>query len=221
MDNITVIIVNYNTAKLTKQCYDSLRSFYPNISTILVDNNSTDNSIEWMNKQSNINTTVLLNTKNVGHGPAMHQAILLATTHYVFTLDSDTKILQAGLLEAMLSEFNKQENLYAIGWKRYVNCDGVSGDPKQNKNLTPYIHPYAMLFEKAKYLTLPQFEDSGAPCRSNMYAAFIAGYTLSDFNLKPYIKHYIAGTRRMYNGYWHPKETDKPGEWRENASYPI
>jgi len=219
---ITCVIVNFKTKNLTEKCIETFRKFYSH-PIILIDNNSADDSTEFcknaFTKYNDI--TLLLNNKNIGHGPAMHQAILLATTPYIFTLDSDTETLQGTFLESMLLEFDKQENLYAIGWRRYVNCDGVSGDEKQNKNLTPYIHPYAMLIDRAKYLTLPKFEDHGAPCRSNMYAAFKANYTLSDFNLKPYIKHCIAGTRRMYNGYWHPKETDKPSEWKEKATYPI
>jgi glycosyltransferase involved in cell wall biosynthesis len=217
---ITCVIVNFKTKHLTEKAVETFRKFYT-YPIVLIDNNSADESTEFCKNAFTKYTdvTLLLNNKNIGHGPAMHQAILLANTPYIFTLDSDTEILQGGFLEAMLNEFDKQSNLYAIGWKRYVNCNGVSGDPQQSNNLTPYIHPYAMLISKAKYLTLPQFEYHGAPCKDNMYAAHQANYGLIDFKLTPYIKHWIAGTRRLFNGKW--DSVDPPIVWNEKASYPI
>lgn len=221
MNNVTVIVVNYKTLELTKTCVQSLRKFYPDIPLILVDNNSNDASKTYIVSQSNEHTTVLLNSKNVGHGIALHQATMLVNTPYVFTLDSDTEILQKGFVEQMLAYFEVKEKLYAIGWLRYVNEMGVSGDEKKCNNLKPYVHPYAMLFDRKKYTTLATFEDSGAPCRLNMFDAIVKGYTLCDFKLEPYIKHWIAGTRRMFSGHWKPKDTDTPNPWQKDKTFPI
>lgn len=219
---ITCVLVNYKTKHLTEKALSTFRKFY-SYPVILVDNNSGDESTEFCKNAVTVydDITVLLNNKNIGHGQALHHGILLAATPYVFTLDSDTETLQGGWIEQMLQKLQETENSYAIGWERWVNLDGVSGI-KNGKNLTPYIHPYAMLLEKAKYLTLPTFAMHGAPCVYNMREANVRKYALIDFNLAPYIKHLIAGTRRMYNGHWYDGDSNYPFvEWDEKKTYPI
>jgi len=219
---ITCIIVNFKTKHLTEKALETFRKFYA-YPVVLIDNHSDDESTEFCKNAGTVynDITVLLNNKNIGHGPAMHYGTLLATTEYVFTLDSDTETLQGGFLEQMLQRLQETENSYAIGWERWVNLDGVSGI-KNGQNLTPYIHPYAMLFEKAKYLTLPTFAMHGAPCVYNMYEANRKQYALLDFNLALYIKHLVAGTRRLYKGHWYDGDTNFPyTEWDAKKTYPI
>lgn len=220
-NKITCIIVNHNTAHLAKTAISTFRKFY-SIHIVLIDNASQPDCVEELEdlQQEFNNITLIKNTENVGHGPAMHQAILLAETPYIFTLDSDTETFKCVFLEKMLLKFDEQENLYAIGWQRHVNANGISGDYSINKNLTPYIHPYAMLIERAKYLTLPQFANTGAPCTLNMQMAYQVGYTFYDFPIDKYIKHLIAGTRRLYKGRWNPGNS-QIGKWKKDAKYRI
>jgi len=219
---ITCVLVNFKTKHLTEKALETFRKFYA-YPLVLVDNHSDDESTEFCKNVGSCynDITVILNNKNIAHGPALHQGTMLATTDYVFTLDSDTETLQGGWIEQMLQKLQATENSYAIGWERYVNLDGVSGI-KHGHNLTPYIHPYAMLFERAKYLTLPTFANHGAPCVFNMYEAHKRGYALIDFNLQPYIKHLIAGTRRMYKGHWYDGDSNfQYTPWDAKKTYPI
>ena len=49
---ISIIIVNYNGKELLQKCLESLfKTDYENFEVILVDNNSTDNSIEFVTKE--------------------------------------------------------------------------------------------------------------------------------------------------------------------------
>lgn len=219
MNNVTCVTVNFNTPHLIKKAIKTFNKFY-NINIVLIDNASKDASCCIELQQEFDNITLILNNKNIGHGPALHQGILIAETDYIFTLDSDTETCNGGFIEKMLLKFEEQQNMYAVGWMRYVNENGISGNHLKNKLLTPYIHPYASLIDCKKYLMLPKFENKGAPCTNNMRCAFNAGYSFFDFPIDKYITHLIAGTRRMLNGNWIGKNEDLK-EWDKNASYRL
>ncbi len=46
-------------------------------------------------------------------------------------------------------------------------------------------------------------------------------YDLETFELEKYVKHHIAGTRRMFKDYWHPKDDEKARPWKEEGNHPI
>ena len=226
---VTAIIVNFKTKDLTRQAFKSLRSYYPNLHIVLVDNCSNDESTEWCKAivRKDHDTTLIINSSNIGHGPAMHKAIKKISTPYVFTLDSDCLVHKGGFLELMLAEFKKNPKLYAIGWRRIV--DKITGVPSEwhidkppSSKFIPYIHPAAAVYDRKKYLLLEPFFNHGAPCLNNMRTAVQKGYDLQAFPiLKEYITHLIAGTRRMYAGRWNPKTSEKPRAWHKNTTYPI
>jgi len=228
-DCITVVIVNYKTLALTKVCYETFFVTYPTIPLILIDNYSCDDSTAYIKSisESDSLTTAVFHSTNLGHGPAMALAIESITTPFVFTLDSDCEILRGGFIEIMMQEMDKNGNLYAIGWLRWV--DKLSGvplewhvnSPPKSPNFIPYIHPYAALYRLFMYRKLRPFIDHGAPCVWNMNDAVEAKYDLQNMELKGYIKHHIAGTRRMWDGAWHPKDNERPKAWVAGGNHPI
>lgn len=87
---VSVIIVNYNTCRLTRDCIDSIfeKSEGFSFEVILVDNASTDESREVFSKDSRI-TYYYLN-ENLGFGKANNYGIQRASGKYIFCLNSDT-----------------------------------------------------------------------------------------------------------------------------------
>lgn len=220
-DNITAVVVNYRTKHLIETAVTSFRKFYPTISLVIVDNGSGDESREWIKKQKGDHTRVVLKRKNCGHGPALHREFSRATTQFMFTFDSDVEFLRGGLIEGMLAQIG---DAYAIGWRRWVNQDGVAVDEKRpfDKSMyCPYIHPYCALYNRDIYFTLRPFVNNGAPAVFNMRDAKIAGIDVKPFHLEPYVKHLVAGTRRMWNGHWYPKDKKQINEWVKDSQYPI
>ncbi len=230
MNRITTIIVNYKTHALTQVCYESFRRFYPDVEVFLVDNYSRDDSTEYIYSLWDAGTehlTCVFVSTNVGHGPAMARMIEAINTPFVFTLDSDCEILRGGLLENMLQEMDNNGNLYATGWLRWVDRHSgvphawhVDHPPKGDKFI-PYIHPHAALYRLSMYNQLRPFFDHGAPCLNNMLDVETKEYDLKAFELKGYVKHWIAGTRRMWDGAWHPKDNKRPKKWIANQNLPI
>ena len=89
--DVSIIIVNYNTCQMTKECIDSVfeRTFGLDFEIILVDNGSTDGSKSQFEKDSRI--TYVYSEFNLGFGCANNLGYKFAKGDYVFLLNSDTE----------------------------------------------------------------------------------------------------------------------------------
>lgn len=219
---VTMICVNYKTEWLTRDAIRTFRQFYPTMKIVLVDNNSKDKSTQLIKRlgQHDLITPMLIN-HNIGHGPAMNRAIRQhVKTPYAFLLDSDTITKKGGFIEAMLAKLQEAPLNYAIGWLRRVNQDGVAYGVV-GKSGIPYVHPFAALIKLELYYKLPPFEYHGAPCLSNMRKARTLGYNVFSFPIFQYVRHIVAGTRRMWNGQWDIKDKPKQKAWNAKDDIPI
>lgn len=89
---ISVIIINYNGKSYLEKCLKSLSKInYSNIETILVDNNSSDSSLEFVKK--NYPDIVVLNLdKNYGFARPNNMATKIAKGDYFLFLNNDTEV---------------------------------------------------------------------------------------------------------------------------------
>ena len=90
MNNISVIVVNWNGKHFLADCFDSLRKQnYPSFSVILVDNGSVDGSADFVSQQyPEVHLIRLKN--NLGFCAANNIAIRSANTPYIALLNNDT-----------------------------------------------------------------------------------------------------------------------------------
>jgi glycosyltransferase involved in cell wall biosynthesis len=206
---VTVLVVNYKTFELTRQCVETLLIHCPSLPLLVIDNGSDDASTSFLREleSERDNIRVQLNERNIYHGPALDQGMRLAVTPFVFTLDSDCEVLGSGFIEQMLTQFD-DPRVYAVGELRYKNRFGYTyaywyEDEKDRPNWIPYIHPYAMLVDRRKYLALSPFIHHGAPCIRNMRSARAAGYTVRHFPIYDFVRHHRGGTSTMHGyGVW-------------------
>lgn len=98
--NVSVIIVNYNTKELTKNCLASIFENTKNIDfeVIVSDNGSTDGSIEMI-KSDFPQVTLIENNANLGFGKANNIAAKIAKGKYLLFLNSDTVLLNNAIKE--------------------------------------------------------------------------------------------------------------------------
>lgn len=91
--DVSVIIVNYNTRQLTTDCIESVfqHTQYVNFEVIVVDNASTDGSVETLRRDKRI--VFVESPENLGFGRANNLGYERATGKYVFLLNSDTVLL--------------------------------------------------------------------------------------------------------------------------------
>ncbi|HTY91756.1 MAG TPA: glycosyltransferase family 2 protein [Methanocella sp.] len=99
----SVIVVNYNGRQYLKRCLDSLlRQTYPNVEIILVDNGSSDGSVELVSTGYPV-VKVVANGRNLGFAPANNVGIRASRGELVATLNNDTEAAPEWL-EALAEE---------------------------------------------------------------------------------------------------------------------
>lgn len=96
--DVSVIIVNFNTKKLTEQAISSVYKFTKGIifEIIVVDNASTDGSQQLITKKFP-QVRLISNKKNVGFGAANNQGMETANGKYLFLLNSDAYFMENSL----------------------------------------------------------------------------------------------------------------------------
>lgn len=136
--DVSIIIVNYNTKELLRNC---LRSIYDNTRKItfeifVVDNASSDGSGEMI-KKNFPGVTLIANPDNAGFGSANNSAIKYARGKYLFFLNPDTVLLNNAIfLFFDFAESNKHHKIGAIGTLLMDN----------DKNVIHSYYPFPSVF---------------------------------------------------------------------------
>lgn len=163
--DVSVIIVNYNTKQLIRNCINSIINETKEIQyeIIVSDNGSTDGSLEMI--RSEFPDVILQDNKNnLGFGAANNKGLKLAKGKYIFYLNSDTVILN-NAIKIFFDYFennNVESNIGALG------CNLLDKDLKTNlsfgifptvkqyyKNIvrqfaSEYIKPLISIFTRKK-----------------------------------------------------------------------
>ncbi len=102
MKDLSIIVVNYNTGNLLKECIESIKKNALNISyeIIVIDNNSSDNSVDLIKNRFE-NLEIIINKINVGFARANNQGIKKSKGRYILLLNPDTVILPDCLKKMM------------------------------------------------------------------------------------------------------------------------
>ena len=88
---LSVIIPNWNGKHFLEECVDSLKAqTFRNFETILVDNGSTDGSVEFAEKRYGDFLRIMRNEKNLGFTGGNNVGIQAARGRYVVLLNNDT-----------------------------------------------------------------------------------------------------------------------------------
>lgn len=112
---LSIIIVNYNSKLLLKQCLHSLEKATECIDSeiIVVDNNSTDGSGEYL-PQKFPAVKFVFNKENVGFAKACNQGYKISSGDYVLFLNPDT-IIPGNCLQECISFFQTHADAGAAG----------------------------------------------------------------------------------------------------------
>lgn len=105
MIETTIIILNWNTAQITKRCVLSIYKYLDRnkFQVVIVDNASTDNSISVFNTliSKYRNLQVIKNTSNLGFSIGNNSAKKFYTTKYLVFLNSDIELLDDSISTAI------------------------------------------------------------------------------------------------------------------------
>lgn len=123
MVKLSVIIVSYNVKYYLEQCLDSVVRSSCGINTeiIVVDNNSSDGTIEYLAHRFR-DVLFVQNTENTGFAKANNQAIKISKGEYILLLNPDT-ILGEDVLPACIKFMDENQMAGATG-VRMLKTDG-------------------------------------------------------------------------------------------------
>ncbi len=145
---ISIIIVNWNTKDLLKQCLESLEKESKKVKDqeiIVVDNGSTDGSQEYLKKlkkSKSQNIKIIENKKNLGFGVANNQGMKIAQGEYILLLNSDTVVKKEAPLK--MAEFLAQNPQVGVVGCKLLNPDGL---PQPSAGPFPFLRVvFGMLF---------------------------------------------------------------------------
>lgn len=125
--DVSIIIVNYNTKELIKNCIKSIYQYTNDIEfeIIVSDNGSTDGSIEML-KSEFPNVILIENNANLGFGKANNKGLRIAKGKYIFYLNSDTVLLN-NAVKIFYDYWEQSPNKNEIG---ALGCNLLDGEGK-------------------------------------------------------------------------------------------
>ena len=123
MKDITVVIVNWNTRDLLRNCLNSVYETIKDINyeIIVVDNSSADGSVEMLREEFPA-VEIIENKENLGFGAANNQAFSIMKGRYALLLNSDAVLTQDAVHELFLFMEGHPEASLACG--QLLNEDG-------------------------------------------------------------------------------------------------
>lgn len=224
-DLISIIIPIYNVSKYLFVCLDSVLSqTYKNIEVILVNDGSTDDSLNICNEYlSKDNRIILINQKNLGLSEARNSGLNIAKGNYICFVDSDdfidanyVKFLYENLIENnadisacdfyYFDETKKWINFKKIN-ETYSNIDAISDILNCESNIG--VVAWNKLYKKSLFtdnnIEFPKnkiFEDSFI-----MYYLFYKSNKISFINKELY--YYRQRSDSIINEKYSCKKLDK------------
>ncbi|MGU3368067.1 glycosyltransferase family 2 protein [Bacillus mycoides] len=131
MTTLDIVIVNWNAGEQIQECLNSINDVKCttfNIGkVVVVDNNSTDNSIALIsNNRYEYNLSIIKNDYNAGFGKACNQGAAKCESEYILFLNPDTKLFNDSLDDVMLF-CQKQHNKLGVTGIQLVDEKGDVG----------------------------------------------------------------------------------------------
>ena len=145
---VSIIIVSYNTKELLQACLhyiDCSMTQFDRWEIIVIDNASSDGSVEFLRKKKNIQ--FIGNTSNIGFARANNIGIKGARGEYILLLNSDTE-LRPGTLQRLLSYMDSYPRVGVVTCR--VELPGGEIDPACHRGFpTPWAAcTYFLGFER-------------------------------------------------------------------------
>ncbi|MFZ5932581.1 MAG: glycosyltransferase family 2 protein [Patescibacteria group bacterium] len=121
--DLSVVTVNLNTKKLTLESIKSVLKEGLNLEIIVIDNGSTDGSVEALEDLAKKKLIKLIkNYRNLGFAKANNQGMKIAKGEYILLLNNDT-IVKKGAIKKLL-DFAKEIKEAGVVGSKLLNIDG-------------------------------------------------------------------------------------------------
>lgn len=155
---LVFICVNYNNFGFTQKFIESINLLHGHserdISIIIVDNKSTDNSIEELKKINKENVSVIFSDENIGYFKGLNlgiQAIDTKNYDYIMIGNNDLYFQQDFLLQLEKRKLDKE--IFAIA-PNIIRLDGIHQNPHIVEKFGTFAKIYRRLFFTNFYISI-------------------------------------------------------------------
>lgn len=178
------IVPNYNKGCYIKECLNSIfHQTYKNFEVIVVDDGSTDNSVEEIKKFSDV---LFFSTNRLQAGGARNVGLKKASGEYIIFLDSDDYLSNDYVLEGLSDIVNKEDIIFLNFTKRRLDLIekemiDIEGDMATKIENTEFLGVPTKCFKRQLIndISFPEckrYEDMcftlEALCKAKSYASF-------------------------------------------------
>ena len=116
---VSVIVLTYNNLRLNQYCVNSVldHTAYPNFELIILDNQSTDGTVEYLREldaKKDPRVRVILNPENNGFAGGNNKAIKQADGKYIVLLNNDT-VVTRGWLTSLVKHMEADPECGMVG----------------------------------------------------------------------------------------------------------
>ncbi len=119
---VSINILTYNGQKFIKDCLESVfNQTYKNVGILVIDNGSTDNTLEIISKfvlHSRISVGLIKNKKNLGFAAGHNIGIRNCKGDYIICLNQDL-VLDKDFVKEVIKEFEKSPKIGSVQGKIY------------------------------------------------------------------------------------------------------
>jgi len=150
MSNVSIILPTYNGSRYISSLLDSiLLQTYTDIEYIIIDDNSTDNTIQILQEyaKKDLRIKLYFNPLNLGVNKSFEKGITLSSGNYIFLCDQDD-LWDKEKVEKMVNKIESGDDLVYCDL-RAIDLNGkliaksfqrlISTNNLQSKNLTRYL----------------------------------------------------------------------------------
>lgn len=119
---VSVVVLTYNNKKMNKDCIESIldKTAYANYELIIVDNHSTDDTVEYLKElqeSQHTNVKIIFNEENLGFAGGNNCGMQAASGDYVILLNNDT-VVTRGWMTSLVKHLEND--------KEYAMCNPVT-----------------------------------------------------------------------------------------------
>ncbi|WP_149564951.1 glycosyltransferase [Sulfuracidifex tepidarius] len=121
---VTIVVATKNSAKTVEKTMESIsRLNYRNFEILVVDGNSTDDTLRIVDKFSSKYKIRVIEEKRKGRGIAYNRGVLESRGKYVAFLDSDAMVATPGWIDYAVSLMEKDEKIGVVFTKVFAPPD--------------------------------------------------------------------------------------------------
>lgn len=148
MNNIAAVVVTYNRKKLLKECIEALKASTRKVDVIIIDNNSTDGTKEYIADLVGKDVIYKRLKKNLGGAGGFSAGMKYAVKkgyEYIWIMDDDTIVKEDSLEQLMRVAGSIHNNFgFLSSSVRWIDgSDCKMNMPTYKTNLTDYEKAYA------------------------------------------------------------------------------